>query len=261
MILRRVRYPAAGLRVFIKTNMKESRRMIDRSLNYGRKQIKKFLLRIPDVRHSLDLGAGRGDDLALVRAVFPEADCHAVECRQEAALALAREGIDAAMLDIERERLPWADNSMDLVIINQVLEHVKDHFWLLHETSRVLGPGGYLIVGVPNLASLHNRILLFFGRQPTPIANTSAHIRGWTTGDLGRFLAIGGCYKKVGRRGANFYPFPALLARPLAWLFPGLAWGSMTLWQKRPDAEYGDAFVRFPAEHRLETNFYTGGEV
>ena len=234
--------------------------MIDRSLNYGRNQIGKFLQRIPEVRHALDLGAGRGDDLALVRAAFPEANCHAVECQQEAALALARSGIDAAVLDIERERLPWADNSMDLVIINQVLEHVKDHFWLMHETSRVLKPDGHLVIGVPNIASLHNRILLFFGRQPTCIANTSAHLRGWTVGDLGRFLSIGKCYTRLGRRGANFYPFPPWIAKPLAACFPGLAWGCMTLWQMQPGVRYSDAFVRFPGEHRLETNFYTGRE-
>jgi len=232
--------------------------MIDRTLNYGRAQLAGFLLRLDNVRHVLDVGAGSGTDLEAVWARFPHASLHAVECQHQAARMLAGRGVDAAVLDLERERLPWADNTMDLVIVNQVLEHVKDHFWLMHEITRVLAPGGHLVIGVPNLASLHNRLLLLFGRQPTSIANTSAHLRGWTAGDLGRFLAIGGCYRRVARRGANFYPFPPILARPLAACFPGLAWGCMTLWHKRADAQYADAFLRYPAVRQLETNFFVG---
>ncbi len=232
--------------------------MIDRSLNYGRKQIQKFLKRIPEVRHVLDLGAGSGSDLALVREAFPGVDCHAVEYLHEAAVGLAASGIDAAVVNIERERLPWADNAMDIVIINQVLEHVKDTFWILHETTRVLRPGGHLIIGVPNLASLHNRLLLMFGNQPTSISNSSAHLRGWTAKDLGRFLKIGGCYTRVARKGANFYPFPPCLARPLAACLPGMAWGCMTLWEKKQDSEYTNEFLLYPGNNQLQTNFYTG---
>ena len=53
------------------------------------------------------------------------------------------------------------------MIANQILEHTKEVFWIWHEIARVLAPQGQLILGVPNLASAHNRLLLLLGRQPT----------------------------------------------------------------------------------------------
>lgn len=63
-------------------------------------------------------------------------------------------------LNIERDPLPFADESVDIFMANQVLEHCKEIFWIFSEVSRCLKPGGCFIIGVPNLAALHNRLLL-----------------------------------------------------------------------------------------------------
>jgi SAM-dependent methyltransferase len=232
--------------------------MIDRSLNYGRHHIRAFLRDSPgdDV---LDLGAGGGVDLAAAREVKPGARLHAVEVHPPYAAELEARGIRVHRLDLERERLPLSDESVDVVIANQVLEHVKEIFWILHEVSRVLRVGGHLLVGVPNLASLHNRLLLLAGRQPTAIQNATAHVRGYTRHDLLRLLdaPFPGGYALKGFGGSNFYPFPAAAARPLARLFPSAAWGIfLRLRKERP---YAGEFREFPVRQRLETNFYTGG--
>lgn len=41
------------------------------------------------------------------------------------------------------EQWPYADNSFDFIISNQVLEHVVDHYFLFNEIRRCLVPGGY----------------------------------------------------------------------------------------------------------------------
>jgi hypothetical protein len=46
--------------------------------------------------------------------------------------------------------------------------------------SPVLRGRGSLIVGVPDLASMHGRILLACGHQPTQIRSASAHVHGFT---------------------------------------------------------------------------------
>ncbi|MEA2101747.1 MAG: class I SAM-dependent methyltransferase, partial [Thermodesulfobacteriota bacterium] len=146
---------------------------------------------------------------------------------------------------------------MDLVIANQILEHTKEIFWIFNEISRVLRIGGRMIIGVPNLASLHNRILLLLGRQPSPIKSTSAHVRGFTRSDLMRFMECWpGGYRLIDFQGSNFYPFPSLIARPLARCLPTMAWGIFLLVEKT--RAYDGAFVRFPVDHKLETNFYLG---
>ena len=63
--------------------------------------------------------------------------------------------------------LPWEDGSVDVVVCNQVLEHLKNIWLPMTEMHRVLRPGGHAVLSVPNLASLHNRVLLALGRQPT----------------------------------------------------------------------------------------------
>lgn len=48
------------------------------------------------------------------------------------------------------EQLPWASNSMDVVLLNEVLEHVPSDRNALSEVLRVLKPGGALVVFSPN---------------------------------------------------------------------------------------------------------------
>lgn len=234
--------------------------VIDRSLNYGRHHIRDFLMASRVYRSVIDLGAGQGDDLHLARSVEPSASVHAVEVFPEYAARLAQKGITVHNLNIERDKLPFGDGSVDVVIANQVLEHVKELFWIFHEVSRVLPVGGKMILGIPNLAALHNRILLAFGRQPSPLKNNSAHIRGYTKRDLVLFLdsAFPGGYRLLKFGGSNFYPFPPVVARPLAKLLPNMAWGIFFLFEKQ--REYRAEFLEFPLKERLETNFYVGQE-
>ena len=206
----------------------------------------------------LDIGAGMGDDLYLAKMVNPEARLCAVEISPSRVQQLAANGFEVFPINIERQRIPVDDLSFDLVIINQVMEHVKDIFWVFHEISRVLAVGGKLIIGVPNLASLHNRILLAMGLQPTCIKTNSAHVRGFTRGDILQFLdeVFPRGYHLDGFRGANFYPFPPWLAEPAAAVFPSLAWGMILFFEKRRN--YQQEFLIAPVIQELETNFFLG---
>lgn len=232
--------------------------MIDRSLNYGRHLIGSFLDSSTPYRLVVDLGAGHGDDLRIARQKQPDADFCGVELHSEFATDLQKGGFRVLTVDIERDPLPFEDGSVDVVIANQILEHTKEIFWILHQVSRIVRVGGSLIIGVPNLAAFHNRILLSLGRQPSPIKTASAHVRGFTKGDLTRFLeaCFSGGFVLKDFGGSNFYPFPPVLAKPLATLFPTLAWGIFLRFEKlRP---YTREFLDFPAKEALETNFYLG---
>jgi SAM-dependent methyltransferase len=234
--------------------------MIDRTLNYGRHHISAFLRAASPYRSVLDIGAGKGYDLALARREQPEARLYAIEVHQESIEYLAEQGVMVYKLNIEREPFPTGDGSVDVVLANQILEHTKELFWILHEVTRSLREGGSFIVGVPNLASLHNRFLLLLGLQPTPLQNASAHVRGFTKHDILRTLdtVFPGGYELRGFGGSNFYPLPPLLARPMAAMLPGMAWGIFLRLEKcRP---YNSEFLDFPAHAKLETNFYVGPE-
>lgn len=82
---------------------------------------------------------------------------------------LARErGIDARVADVENG-LPFDSASFDVVIANQVVEHVRHTDLFMSEIRRVLTPGGIACVSTNNLASWHNVASLFVGFQPMPM--------------------------------------------------------------------------------------------
>jgi SAM-dependent methyltransferase len=232
--------------------------MIDRSLNYGRHQIQRFLKSIGGFENILDVGAGQGYDLLCAREVNPRASLSGLEANPAYGETLKGKGIQVQSVDIEHDVFPFEDDAFDVVMANQILEHTKELFWIFDQISRVLKENGHLIIGVPNLAALHNRVLLASGLQPSPLKNNSAHVRGFTKGDVLQFVESGfpGGYRLVGFGGSNFYPFPPLLARPLAGLFPTLAWGIFFHFQKvKP---YRGEFCQYPTRMQLESNFYVG---
>src|SRR5205807_3914463 len=55
--------------------------------------------------------------------------------------------------------LPFADATFDCVISSQVIEHIPYHEVLFREMDRVLRPGGLLIVGTPDYATLGWQII------------------------------------------------------------------------------------------------------
>lgn len=232
--------------------------MIDRNLNYGRHHIERFAAGAAPFGRVLDIGAGLGADLMLARKACPSAELHAIEVYPPYQATLREQGVQVCALDLEKDPMPFENESVDLIIANQILEHVKEVFWIFHEISRILKPGGHFVLGVPNLASLHNRFLLGIGRQPTIIKNNSAHVRGWTKHDMLRLVdtCFPGGYRLNGFGGGNFYPFPGWLAKPLSGVFPNASWSVfMDLVKTSP---YQDSFIRWPIEQNLETNFFTG---
>jgi SAM-dependent methyltransferase len=234
--------------------------MIDFSLNYGRHILDRFTKELADQdpRVIVDLGAGQGFDLQICRRNLPRAELHALESYPPNVEKLRSQDIRALPHNLEKDVFPFDSNAVDLVVANQVLEHCKELFWIFHEMSRVLKIGGHAYIGVPNLASLHSRVLLLFGRQPTCIRSASAHIRGFTRPDFVDFLesCAPGLFTVQSVQGSNFYPFPPWLARPLARLFPHAAATMFIVLRKQ--REYRAEFLRFPQAERLETNYWVG---
>jgi SAM-dependent methyltransferase len=233
-------------------------RFTDQRETYGPLVVEQLVRSLADLRVVVDLGAGSGRDLEIVRRLHPQAKLIAVEGGMEYAQALAGKADKIHVANIERDELPLADGQADLIIANQVLEHTKEIFWIFHEVSRSLKVGGHFLFGVPNICSLHNRFLLLVGKQPTQHKVCSAHVRPFSKGDTLAFLnaCFPGGYELAEFRGAQFYPFPARLSRLLANAFPTFAF--TIFFMIRKIADYNDGFATYPARAQLETNFWTG---
>jgi len=129
----------------------------------------------------------------------------------------------ANKIDLEYQNIPYSDDTFDLVICNQVLEHLKNIKRVIDELIRITNREGYLLIGVPNLAHLINRIFLLFGVQPMCIDIDSSHIRGFTHRSLLKMFKSRENIKLIDFEGALMYPLPFFLGKALARHFVGLS--------------------------------------
>jgi SAM-dependent methyltransferase len=233
-------------------------KFIDHLETYGPHVVEDIIRNLYNLQLVVDLGAGLGRDLEIVGRLHPNATRIAFEAGAVYASILTGKADKIYIGNIERDRLPFDDGQVDLIMANQVLEHTKEVFWIFHEVSRSLKVGGHFLFGVPNICSLHNRFLLLLGKQPTQHKLCSAHVRPFSKEDTLAFLnaPFPGGYELAQFRGSQFYPFPRPVARILANSFPTLAFTIFFLIRKTK--EYNGEFATYPGRAHLETNFWTG---
>jgi SAM-dependent methyltransferase len=100
------------------------------------------------VARILEEGCGVG---LYVRALLPYADAvHGFDVEAEYLVEAARD-VPAAHLQLGvGEQLPYPDNSFDLILNHEVIEHVQDDRATAAEMVRVLRPGGRIVLFAPN---------------------------------------------------------------------------------------------------------------
>ena len=113
--------------------------------------------RLDSVRRALDVGCGIGHWTMVLSAFLPiEAEIDGVDREAEwvrvASEAIANAGSPPRVRfqQGEAERLPFPDESFDMVTCQTLLLHVADPIAVLTEMRRVLHPGGLLALVEPN---------------------------------------------------------------------------------------------------------------
>lgn len=225
----------------------------DRSLNYGEIILKDWSSKISP-KNILDIGAGKGRDLNFFSG--KNIKRNAIESYPPFIEILKKNNINVANLDLEKDTFPFENESLNLIIANQILEHCKEIFWIHHEIFRTLKVGGHMIVGFPNLATYYNRISLLFGNQPYCISLDSAHVRGFTKNGYISFLnvCIPDTYELKYFRGANFVPFPKKLSIILSRAFPSHS--TCIFFMIKKVKKYNTQFL--DKTKNLETPFWIG---
>jgi len=71
------------------------------------------------------------------------------------------ESIECKRADITKQ-LPYEDNSFDVVLVIEVMEHIHDHVTLFQECHRVLKKNGIMFFSTPNIISLKSRMRFLF---------------------------------------------------------------------------------------------------
>ena len=105
-------------------------------------------------RRVLDLGCGLGEYVRAfarrgARALGTDIAVDRLIEAQQRVVTTATRGVDGFMA-AAGEALPFRDETFDLVVLNEVIEHVQDDRATLCEVARVLRPGGTCVLYAPN---------------------------------------------------------------------------------------------------------------
>jgi SAM-dependent methyltransferase len=229
-----------------------------RSLIYGRDLVRRWALdhlgQISSRDKSvLDIGCAKGDDLLGIKDAFKgDIYLYGLETYEPYRKIAIDNGINVAEFNLESDRMPFSNCSFDIIILNQILEHTKELFFIFDELARVLKPDGILIIGVPNLAAWHDRLMLLLGEQPTGMKVLGPHVRGFTKNGFIKFIEAAASFKVESVKGAGFLPFPIPLAKLLATIFPSYA---SSLFLKVRRLQSPKTFADVVKERMFETNY------
>jgi 2-polyprenyl-3-methyl-5-hydroxy-6-metoxy-1,4-benzoquinol methylase len=150
---------------------------VERYLVCSFEKVLKGLIAESNPKKVLEIGCGEGHVVQIVKDMFPECHYTAIDIDSNL-LGLAKEkGADDTFLStIESVRFPYDDDSFDLVLMVEILEHLESPLDGLLEANRLCA--SHIIASVPNepLWRILNMLRL---KYMGSLGNTPGHINHW----------------------------------------------------------------------------------
>jgi ubiquinone/menaquinone biosynthesis C-methylase UbiE len=139
---------------------------IDRaSRNHSASQLRKWLSANSPV--IIDIGCSSGLMLHVLRDEFPHASLVGADFVRGPLEALAPEFPGVPFLQFDLTKCPLPDDSVDGIVLLNVLEHIEDDGLALSHVARILKPGGVVVIEVPagpTLYDVYDKLLLHHRR-------------------------------------------------------------------------------------------------
>jgi SAM-dependent methyltransferase len=112
-----------------------------------------LLSRIPlSARTILDVGCGSGTLAAAYRPLNPKARLLGIDVDPVAAALAAPHLHQVVAMDVEVDPLPFdVPGGIDCIIYDEILEHLRDPWALIHRHAEALSPDGMMLICVPNI--------------------------------------------------------------------------------------------------------------
>ena len=109
----------------------------------------------------LDVGSGHGDLIALLRKRYDGITSTACDYTET---LMQLSDVPVMVADLNIDKLPFSDDSFNLVTCTEVIEHLEHYRETLREMHRILKNEGTLVVTTPNILNLKSRIrFLMYG--------------------------------------------------------------------------------------------------
>lgn len=150
----------------------------------------------------VELGAGEGELLRILRKIFPEASISGSDISEDmmkkAEKALKGKNINLSVEDIHK--LSYKSKKFDLVVCAEVIEHVDDPEKALSEIKRICK--GRVLLSVP-LEPLWRILNMARGKYISDLGNTPGHLNHFTPGQFHALVERSG-FKIL----SKYYPLP-----------------------------------------------------
>lgn len=153
-----------------------------------------FLDTLPGGR-LLDVGCGLG---ALFSAVGDQWEMYGVERSAFCVDHIRERYPDVTVYNEDLSAIGFDDGFFDAIELSHVIEHVRDPIPLMRELHRILKPGGWLLIGTPNMAGFVARRF----KENFRLLHDRSHVCMYSTDSLKRLLHETGFEPQVTK-----YPF------------------------------------------------------
>lgn len=140
----------------------------------------------------LEIGVGEGQITEICLSVFPDAQYIAADIAN-GILTVAKETLKKYQNQISFEiqdinNMPYNNNTFDLVICCEVLEHVPQPKNGLAEIYRVLKPNGVALLSVPK-EPVWRVLNMLRGYYWDALGNTPGHVNHWSVNKFKKFVS------------------------------------------------------------------------
>jgi SAM-dependent methyltransferase len=185
------------------------------------KAIRHFLHKVISVSNPqriLDYGAGRGLHVPLWTDIFPASDlflCDVSSVAMQNCIKMHSDLFDRYRL-IENNRADFQDETFDLIVSVEVMEHVEDLSAYLSDIFRLLRPGGIFVFTTPcaNICSIEHVYAVLTGRIDTTEEGyrrwrweDPTHLRRMRSREMQHHLFLAGFHRIVFRFRSHLFSF------------------------------------------------------
>lgn len=138
----------------------------------------------------LDLGCGQGHITGEIKKNYPEFEISGLDYSLSAIQYANNHFPEIDFIVANAYEPPYVENYFDIVICNNLWEHVPDPLTLLKSIDRIIKPGGYVIISTPSRYRLKNLIRVLIGREI--IFMSEHHVTEYSIGQIKELLEFGG---------------------------------------------------------------------
>jgi 2-polyprenyl-3-methyl-5-hydroxy-6-metoxy-1,4-benzoquinol methylase len=115
------------------------------------------------INNILEVGSNVGHTLMALKNKYPKASLYAMDINPNA-IEIAKCFTNAKSCDVEKDGIPFSGVKFDVIIIADVLEHLRDPESVLKLCRDYLSDNGQIIISVPNIQNISVINQLLHGR-------------------------------------------------------------------------------------------------